>query len=52
MSKKEDATVSIEHLIKSKVNADDEFIPEEYANLILDGEKIVELKSSDKKFLN
>jgi len=41
MSKKDDASVSIEQLIKSKVDADDEFIPEEYANLILDGEKIV-----------
>ena len=52
MSKKEDASVSIEQLIKSKVDPDDDFIPEEYANLILDGEKIVELNSSDKKFLN
>ena len=52
MSKKEDASVSIEHLIKGKLVPEDEFIPEEYANLILDGEKIVELHSSDKKFLN
>jgi len=43
MTKKEDASVSIEKLIKAKVDPEDDFIPDEYANLILDGEKIVEL---------
>jgi len=52
MTKKDDASVSIEQLIKSKLDPEENFIPDEYANLILDGEKIVELNSSDKKFLN
>jgi len=33
------------------VDPKDEFIPDEYPNLILDGEKIVELNSKDKKSL-
>ena len=37
---------------KIKMDKNEEFIPEEYANLILDGEKIQELTPSDKKFLN
>jgi hypothetical protein len=51
MSKEDAASVSIEQLIKSKVDPEDEFIPEVYANLILDGEKILNLNFCDKKSL-
>ena len=40
MSNKNNTPVSLEKLIKSKIDEEDEFQPEEYANLILDGENI------------
>jgi hypothetical protein len=40
MSNKNSASVSLEKLIKSKIDKEDEFHPEEYGNLILDGENI------------
>ena len=40
MSNKNNTPVSLEKLIRSKIDEEDEFQPEEYANLILDGEKI------------
>ena len=40
MSNKNNTPVSLEKLIKSKMDEEDEFQPEEYANLILDGENI------------
>ena len=52
MPKEDDASVSIEQQIKNKMDPDDQFILEENGNLILDDEKIVELNSSDKKFLS
>ena len=40
MSNKNNTPVSLEKLIKSNIDEEDEFQPEEYANLILDGENI------------
>ena len=40
MSNKNNTPVSLEKLIKSKIDEEDEFQPEEYDNLILDGENI------------
>jgi hypothetical protein len=40
MSNKNNTPVSLEKLIRSKIDSDEEFNPEEYANLILDGENI------------
>jgi hypothetical protein len=40
MSNKNNTPVSLEKLIKSKINEEEAFRPEEYANLILDGENI------------
>jgi len=39
MSNKNNTPVSLEKLIRSKID-EEEFNPEEYANLILDGENI------------
>jgi len=40
MSNKNNTPVSLEKLVRSKIDDEEEFQPEEYANLILDGENI------------
>jgi len=40
MSCKNNTPVSLEKLIRSKIDEKEEFNPEEYSNLILDGENI------------
>ena len=40
MTNKNNTPVSLEKLIRSKIDGEEEFNPEEYANLILDGEII------------